>query len=98
VIVDVMAALGAWRVWAGTAAACGSYDHRERRELHYRWPEGHSVEDLLQNRLQGPATAVAPDSDRTGDARDRMVVTEDSSQYTTSNREPDAPPTKRFIS
>jgi hypothetical protein len=97
VIVDVMAALGAWRVWAGTAAACGSYDHRERREVHYRWPEGHSVEDLLQNRLQGPATAVAPDSDRTGDARDRMVVTEDSSQHTTSNREPDAPSTKRFI-
>ena len=29
-IVDVMAALGAWRVWTGCAAACGSYDHRER--------------------------------------------------------------------
>jgi len=43
-IVDVMAALGAWRVWAGNAAACGSYNHRERREVHYRWPEGHPVE------------------------------------------------------
>jgi len=32
-IVDVMAALGAWRVWAGNAAACGSYNHRERREV-----------------------------------------------------------------
>jgi hypothetical protein len=37
-IVDVMAALGAWRVWTGSAAACGSYDHRERREVHYLWP------------------------------------------------------------
>ena len=36
VIVDVMAALGAWRVWTGNAAACGSYDHCERREVHYR--------------------------------------------------------------
>jgi hypothetical protein len=36
-IVDVMAALGAWRVWTGSAAACGSYDHRERREVHYLW-------------------------------------------------------------
>ena len=34
-IVDVMAALGAWRVWTGSAAVCGSYDHRERREVHY---------------------------------------------------------------
>ena len=33
-IVNVMAALGAWRVWTGSAAACGSYDHRERREFH----------------------------------------------------------------
>ena len=38
-IVDVMAALGAWRVWTGDVAACGSYDHRERREVHYLWPE-----------------------------------------------------------
>jgi hypothetical protein len=80
VIVDVMAALGAWRVWAGNAAACGSYDHRERHEVHYLWPKDHPVEELLENRLQGPAVAVAPDGGRTGDVRDRMVVTEDSSQ------------------
>jgi len=41
-IIDVMAALGAWRVWTGSAAACGSYDHRERREVHYLWPDGPS--------------------------------------------------------
>jgi len=62
-----MAALGAWRVWAGNAAACGSYNHRERREVHYRWPEGHPVEELLHERLSGPAEAVAPDGGRTGD-------------------------------
>jgi len=27
VIIDVMAALGAWRVWDGNAAVCGSYAH-----------------------------------------------------------------------
>jgi hypothetical protein len=61
VIVDVMAALGAWSVWAGNAAACGSYDHRERREAHYLWPEGHPVEERLHERLTGPAEAVAPE-------------------------------------
>jgi len=72
-----MAALGAWRVWAGNAAACGSYNHRERREVHYRWPEGHPVEELLlHERLSGPAEAVAPDGGRTGDVRDRLVVDE----------------------
>jgi len=76
VIVDVMAALGAWRVWTGSAAACGSYNHRERREVHYLWPEGHPVEDLLENRIRGPTAAVAPDGGRTGDVRDRMVVAE----------------------
>jgi hypothetical protein len=81
VIVDVMAALGAWRVWTGSAAACGSYDHRERREVHYLWPEGHPVEALLANRLQDPEAAVAPDGGRTGDVRDRMVVTEHSTQH-----------------
>jgi hypothetical protein len=80
VIVDVMGALGAWRVWTGSAAACGSYDHRERREIHFLWPEGHPVEELLQDRLQGPDAAVAPDGGQTGDVRDRMVVTEHSSQ------------------
>ena len=34
-IADVMAALGTWRVWTGCAAACGSYDHPERREIPY---------------------------------------------------------------
>ena len=75
-IVDVMTALGAWRVWTGSAAACGSYDHRERREVHYLWPEGHPVEEVLHERLSGPAEAVAPDGDRTGDVRDRLVVDE----------------------
>ncbi len=64
-IVDVIGALGAWRVWTGCAAACGSYDHRERREVHYLWPEGHPVEELLHERLSGPAEAVAPDGGRT---------------------------------
>jgi hypothetical protein len=77
-IVDVMAALGAWRVWEGDAAACGSYDYRQRREVHYLWPEGHPVEKLLQDRLHG--YDVAPDGGRSGDVRDRMVVTKHSSQ------------------
>jgi len=51
-IVDVMAALGTWRVWTGSATACGSYDHRERREVHYLWSEGHPVEEVLHERLQ----------------------------------------------
>jgi hypothetical protein len=76
-IVDVMAALGAWRVRTGSAAACGSYDHHERREVHYLWPEGHPVEERLHERLTGPAEAVAPDGGRTGDVRDRLVVDDD---------------------
>jgi len=60
VIVDVMATLGASRVWTGSAAACGSYDHRERREVHYLWPEDHPVEEVLHEQLSGPAEAVAP--------------------------------------
>jgi hypothetical protein len=75
-IVDMMAALGAWRVWTGSATACGSYDHRERREVHYLWPEGHPVEKVLHERLSGPTKAVAPDGGRTGDVRDRLVVDE----------------------
>lgn len=78
VIVDVMAALGAWRVWAGNAAACGSYDHRECHEVHYLLPEGHPIEGILQDRLHG--YDVAPDGGRSGDVRDRMVVTKHSSQ------------------
>ncbi|QZP39342.1 hypothetical protein [Halobaculum magnesiiphilum] len=80
IIVDVLSAIGAWRIWTGSAAACGSYDHRERREVHYLWPNGHLVEDLLANRLQGSTATVTPDGGRTGDVRDRMVVTEHSTQ------------------
>ena len=75
-IVEVMSALGAWRVWTGSAADCGSYDHRERREVHFLWPHGHPVEDLLQERLHGP-DGVAPDGGCTGDVRDRMVASPD---------------------
>ena len=75
-IVEVMTALGVWRVWTGNAAACGSYAHRERREVHYLWPEGHPVEEVLHERLSGPAEAVAPYGGRTGDVRDRLVVDE----------------------
>ena len=76
-IVDVMGALGAWRVWTGSEATCGSYDHRERREVHYLWLEGHPLEEVLYERLSGPAEAVAPDGGRTGDVRDRLVVDDD---------------------
>lgn len=78
VTVDVMAALGAWHVWDGSAASCGSYDHFERREVHFLWPDGHPVEELLKERLQGPNGTVAPDGRRTGDVRDRMVAAEES--------------------
>lgn len=80
VIIDVMTALGAWRVWDGDAVACGSYDHRQRREVHYLWPDGHPVEELLQERLQHTDDAVAPDGGQTGDIRDRMVVAEQATQ------------------
>ncbi|WP_248898268.1 SWIM zinc finger family protein [Haloplanus halobius] len=92
VIVDVMAALGAWRVWAGNAAACGSYDHRERHEVHYLWPKDHPVEELLHERLSGPAEAVAPDGGRTGDVRDRLVVDEN-----TQSQDDLEPRTKRAV-
>ncbi len=85
-IVDMMGALGAWRVWTGNAAACGSYDHRERREVHYMWLEGHPVEEVLHERLSGPAEAVAPDGGRTGDVRDRLVV--DESAHSENDLEP----------
>ncbi|MGZ0748412.1 hypothetical protein [Haloparvum sp. AD34] len=78
-IVDAMGALGAWRVWSGDAAACGSYDHRDRREVHYLWREGHPIEARLVDRLQSP-DAATPDGGQTGDMRDRMVVAESSSQ------------------
>jgi len=50
-IVDVMAALRTWRVWTGSATACSSHDHRERRGVHYLWSEGHPVEEVLHERL-----------------------------------------------
>ncbi|ERG97302.1 MAG: hypothetical protein J07HQW2_03788 [Haloquadratum walsbyi J07HQW2] len=53
-IVDVMAALGAWRVWTGSAAACGSYDHRERREVHYLWSERPSGRGSAPRAAQWP--------------------------------------------
>lgn len=64
VTVDVMAVLGACGSGPGSAAACGSYDHRERCKVHYLWPEGYPVEELLHERLTGPETAVAPDGGR----------------------------------
>ena len=58
VILTVMAALGAWRVWERNATTCGSYDHRERREVHFLWPEGNLAEALLENRIQEIGSAV----------------------------------------
>ncbi len=49
-IVDVMAALGAWRVWTGSAATCGSYDHREHREVHLRQRESPAVHGGRESR------------------------------------------------
>jgi len=74
-IVDVMAALRTWRVWTRSAAACGSYDHRGA--VRSLWSEGHPVEEVLHERLSGPAEAVAPDGGRTGDVRDRLFVDDD---------------------
>nr|WP_234402838.1 hypothetical protein [Halarchaeum acidiphilum] len=34
-VVDLMSALGAWRVWSGDALNVGAYDYRGRREVHY---------------------------------------------------------------
>jgi len=78
VILTVMAALGAWRVWEGNAVTCGSYDHRERREVHFLWPEGNLAEALLENRIQEIGSAVAPDGGQAGDIRDRMLVSDGS--------------------
>jgi hypothetical protein len=79
VVVDVMNAIGAWRVWSGKAVDVGSYDHRDRREVHFLWPQNHPVEDLLQDRLDEPGV-VAPDGGQTGDVRDRMIASEDDSR------------------
>jgi len=98
VIVDVMAALGAWRVWAGNAAACGSYDYRERREVHYLWPEGHPVENSFKI---GSRVLPLP-SRRTVDELATFAIGWSSrstrTSVRTSNREPDAPSTKQWQS
>jgi hypothetical protein len=78
-IIDVMSALGAWRVWTGSAVDCGSYDHHERREVHFLWLQGHPVENLLQKRVHG-LDAVAPDGGCTEDVRDRMVASSNGGQ------------------
>jgi hypothetical protein len=78
VLLTVMAALAAWRVWEGSAAACGSYDHRERREVHFLWPERNLAEALLESRIQETGGAVAPDGGQAGDVRDRMLVSDGS--------------------
>lgn len=74
-VVDVMAALGAWRVWVGKATDAGAYDHRERREVHHLWPKSHPVENRLSARL-GTDQQVAVDGGRTGDIRAREFVDE----------------------
>jgi len=68
-IVNVMSTLEAWRAWTGSTVGCGSYGHRERREIHFLWPQGHLIEDLLQERIHG-SDAVAPDGSCTGDVCD----------------------------
>jgi len=73
-----MAALGVWRDWERSAAACGSYDHRKRREVHFLWPEGNLAEALLENQIKETDGAVAPDGGQAGDIRDRMLVSDGS--------------------
>ncbi len=78
VILTVIATLGAWRVWEGSGTACGSYDQRERREVHFLWPEGNLAQALLENRIQEIGGAVVPDGGQEGDVRDRMLVSDGS--------------------
>ncbi|XVH33774.1 hypothetical protein ACNS7O_18725 (plasmid) [Haloferacaceae archaeon DSL9] len=58
---EVMTALGAWRVWEGTAAACGSYDHRGRREAHFLLHYNHPIEEHLARLVEPNDPALAPD-------------------------------------
>jgi hypothetical protein len=50
--------------------------HRECRGVHYLWPGGHPVEELLHERHMLPAEAVAPDRGRTDDVCYQLVVDE----------------------
>ncbi len=77
-----MAALGVWQIWTGNAAVFGSYNHQERCETI---SDGHQVEELLHERLDGPEEAVASGGGQTGDVRDRLVVDDDLYPRTTSS-------------
>jgi len=81
VIVDVMAALGARgacglgtprRVAPTTIASAVKSTISGQKAIRSR--------NSFKDWLQGPAAAVAPDGGRTGDVRDRMVVTKHSNQ------------------
>ncbi len=77
------------------AAACGSYDHRERRAVHYLWPVGHPVEEVLHERLSG----LRKPSLRTGAERATFGTgwspTRTQSHRTISSRTRSVPSTKR---
>ena len=60
-VLEVMTALGAWRVWDGPADACGSYDHRGRHEVHFLFPYNHPIEDLLARQIEPDGAALSPD-------------------------------------
>lgn len=60
-VLKVMSALGAWRVWDGPATACGSYNHRNRREAHFLFPYNHPIERQLARLVEHDDGALAPD-------------------------------------
>lgn len=60
-VLEVMASLGAWRVWSGPADDHGSYDHRERNEVHFLWPWNHPIEELLASRTSTDDADLAAD-------------------------------------
>jgi len=77
-IVDVMAALGTWRVWTGrkrnrvaptTIASAVRSTTCGRKAIRWR--------KCSTSGSSSPAEAVAPDGGRTGDVRDRLVVDDD---------------------
>lgn len=65
-------------MWEGSAAGCGSYDHQDRREVHFLWLKGNLVEALLENQIQEIEGTVAPDGGQAGDVRDRILVSDGS--------------------